>query len=283
MGKPGRLWTVVGALIAAAVGVLLALTTVASASSTATVSPRDNCGGFNGHVVWSGSVIQLYGEVWDTTCSGSTSVWLAWDSPSYHNVETGSATDPNTVGVNYKTATQQTPDSITVTVCSTNGGWHCGAGTYVNQGPPPGRTTTTTTTIVTPPPTTTTTTTTIVTTPVPIRVPEPSRRSRALRAKLRLGWTWNRASTWLRTVALGRIPAHTRLVASCAGRGCPRPVVARVSGARSVRRLLRRLEGRRYRAGDRLLLRFQAPGLRPERAQVTMRWGRLPAVRLLRS
>jgi hypothetical protein len=280
MGKRARLRAIGVACTAAAVGALVALSTVASASSSATVSPRDNCGGFNGHVVWSGSSLELYGEVWDTHCSGgTTSVWIAWDGPSYHNVNAGSATDPNTTGVNYKTATQQSPDSITVTVCSTKGGWHCGAGAYVDQGPPPGSTTTTTTTtIVVPPPTTTT----IVTTPVPTPVPEPSRHSRTLRAKLQLSWTWDRASTRLRTVTLGRIPKRTGLEVICAGRGCPRPASARVGGARSVRRLLRRLEGRRYRAGDRLVLTFKATGLRPERARVTFRWGRLPKVQLLR-
>ena len=43
------------ATVAAAIGVLLAVTAAAVAASSATVSPRDNCGGFNGHVVWTSS------------------------------------------------------------------------------------------------------------------------------------------------------------------------------------------------------------------------------------
>ena len=74
----------------ATITVALLAATSAAASTDQTVSPRDNCGGFNGHVVVSdGSTptLQLYGEVWDNTCPGSTSVWLAWQSPGYHNIQ----------------------------------------------------------------------------------------------------------------------------------------------------------------------------------------------------
>jgi hypothetical protein len=59
-------------MIAAACGFLLATTTVAMASTSESVSPRDNCGGFNGHIVSSGATgpyIQLYGEVWENRCA----------------------------------------------------------------------------------------------------------------------------------------------------------------------------------------------------------------------
>jgi cell wall-associated NlpC family hydrolase len=102
----------------------------AVASSNQTVSPRDNCGGFNGHVVVSdGSTptLQLYGEVWDNTCPGSTSVWLAWQSPGYHNIQVRVAGEWSTAGVNYTTVPLQfRPGQIKVTVCSTYDGWHCG-------------------------------------------------------------------------------------------------------------------------------------------------------------
>ncbi len=102
----------------------------AEASTDQTVSPRDNCGGFNGHVVISdGSIptMQLYGEVWDSSCPGSTSVWLAWQSPDYHNIRVQAANALATVGVNYTTAALQVPPTnIKVTACSTYGGWHCG-------------------------------------------------------------------------------------------------------------------------------------------------------------
>jgi hypothetical protein len=274
------------ALAAVAAGVMLAVATSAVASSTATVSPRDNCGGFNGHVVWaagSGAFIQLYGEVWDTTCSGTTSVWLAWDSPSYHNVNAETAGEPDTEGVNYKTSLTQLPTNVEVTVCSTSGGWHCGTPIDVPTTSPTPTTPPTTTPPTTTPPTTTTAPSKppVVTTPVSVPVPQPSPASRALRVKLVIAWTWNRSRTWLRSVSVGRFPARTLLVVRCDGRGCPRPSVARASGARRLRRLLHGLRGRGYRAGDRLLLSLQAPGWRPERARIAIRWGHLPLITLL--
>ena len=96
----------------ATIGVALVIAASAAASSDQTVSPRDNCGGFNGHVVLSdGSTpnMQLYGEAWDNNCPGATSVWLAWQSPAYHNISVQTADEPATVGVNYTTAPLQVP------------------------------------------------------------------------------------------------------------------------------------------------------------------------------
>jgi hypothetical protein len=98
-----------------------------------------------------------------------------------------------------------------------------------------------------------------------------------------MSWTWDRAITRLATVRIGRFPIHTRLVVGCVGRGCPRPVTAGATGPRGVRRLLRRLEGRRYRAGDVLLISLQASGWRPERAAIEIRAGGLPRITLLSS
>jgi hypothetical protein len=96
--------TLITALVTIAVALLAARS--AGASTDQTVSPRDNCGGFNGHVVLSDRstpTLQLYGEVWDNTCPGSTSVWLAWNSPGYHNIQVQAAGESATVGVNYTT------------------------------------------------------------------------------------------------------------------------------------------------------------------------------------
>lgn len=126
-------------LMAGLATVTVALLTAASAAASTdqTVSPRDNCGGFNGHVVVSdGSTptLQLYGEVWDNTCPGSTSVWLAWDSPDYHNIQVQVAGASATVGVNYTTTPLQVlPADIKVTACSTYGGWHCGTPVSVSD------------------------------------------------------------------------------------------------------------------------------------------------------
>ena len=272
------------ATVAAATGVLLAVTIAASAvaASSATVSPRDNCGGFNGHVVWTSSSIQLYGEVWDTTCSGTSSVWISWYGPSYNNVNAETVADPDTAGVNFKTDTPQTPTDIMVAVCSTSGGWHCGTPIAVSQGSPP-----TTTTSPTTPSTTPTTTSPapspppaspVVSTPVSTPVPQPVAGHRQLRVKLAIGWTWNRAHTWLRRTRVASLPAATKLSLRCEGRGCPRPQRSFADGSKAVHRLLRRIVGHRYRAGDRLLLTLAAPGWLSERAQIRFRWGRLPGV-----
>jgi hypothetical protein len=114
----------------ATITVALLMATSAAASSDQTVSPRDNCGGFNGHLVVSDGpplTLQLYGEVWDNACPGSTSVWLAWQSPGYHNIQVRVAAKPSTVGVNYTSVPLQLrPAAIKVTICSTYAGWHCG-------------------------------------------------------------------------------------------------------------------------------------------------------------
>lgn len=267
-------------VLAAALGLgfLLATTLAAGASTDVTVSPRDNCGGFNGHVVWSGGsspYIQLYGEVWENKCSGTTSVWLAWDSPSYHNINVKAAPESQTVGVNYKTGTSATPQNMKVTVCSSSGSWHCGTPVAV---PTTGSGTGSTTTTTAPPPPPTP----VATTPVPTPVPQPAPTPRALRIKLTLSWTWNRAVTHLRKAAIGSFPSKTSLVVRCSGHGCPRPARVTATGRGRIRRLLHRLRGRGYRAGDKLLISLAAPGWRSERAQIAIRWGRLPKARLLR-
>lgn len=258
--------------VAAVCGFLLATTMTAAAATNVSVSPRDNCGGFNGHVVWStGSspYIQLYGEVWQNRCSsGSTSVWLSWDSPGYHNVQAQAAGASQTHGVNYKTAISAGPENMKVTVCSQYGGWHCGDPVAVSSGSAPttGKTTT-------PAP--------VLTTPVTVTVPRPPRRPQTLRVELTMSWTYDRAITRLVKVRVGSFPVRTGLRVRCLGRGCPRPTVAAATGRHRVRQLLRGLQGRRYRAGDRLLISFQAPGWAPERVRVKIRSWRIPKVRLL--
>jgi hypothetical protein len=275
MGKVRRASILIAAL---AVGFLLATTLTAAASTSVTVSPRDNCGGFNGHVVWadgSGAYIQLYGEVWDTSCSGSTSVWLAWDSPSYHNVQAESANEPDTEGVNFKTSISADPTDIDVTVCSTGGGWHCGTPVSVPTGstPPP----------TSPPPTSSPPPASpepVVTTPTSTSIPQPT-TPHELAVRLQISWTWHAAVTRLHGTRLGSLPGRAQIFVQCHGKGCPGKRNVSADGARNVRRLLRRLHGKRYRAGDRVLIVLKAPGYLPERALVKIRNGRLPQVSLL--
>jgi hypothetical protein len=134
------------------------------------------------------------------------------------------------------------------------------------------------------PPVTTTTTTTapVVTVPVPTPIPTP-RQHRALRIKLTISWTYNRATTRLRKVKVGSFPWRTTLQVECKGRGCPRHRGKNTAkGIRGVHKLLHALIGRRYRAGNKLILTLRAPGYREERAEIDIRWGAKPKAQLLR-
>jgi hypothetical protein len=135
------------------------------------------------------------------------------------------------------------------------------------------------------PPVTTTTTTTapVVTVPVPVPIPTPKPRPRTLRIKLTISWTYDRATTRLRKVKVGTFPGRTKLSVQCKDRGCPRHRGRDTAkGIRGVHLLLHALVGRRYRAGSKVILTFQAPGYRQERAELDIRWGAKPKARLLR-
>ena len=135
------------------------------------------------------------------------------------------------------------------------------------------------------PPVTTTTTTTapVVTVPVPVPIPTPKPRARTLRVRLTISWTFDRATTRLRKVKVGTFPGRTKLQIQCKGRGCPRHRGKDIAkGIRGVHNLLHALVGRRYRAGNKVILTLQAPGYRQERAELDIRWGAKPKARLLR-
>jgi hypothetical protein len=53
------------------------------------------------------------------------------------------------------------------------------------------------------------------------------------------------------------------------------------AGASPLRHLLRAMRGRRYRAGDRLLITLTASGYLPERIRITIRDARNPRATLL--
>lgn len=113
--------------------------------------------------------------------------------------------------------------------------------------------------------------------PQPTPLPIPKTRH-ALRIRLLMKWSWRFGTTTLRETKVGRFPHRTRLTLTCRGRGCPRPHKLSAAGPKRVHRLLRRLVGHRYRAGDVLTITFTAPGWRRERARITFRNGRLPRV-----
>lgn len=133
--------------------------------------------------------------------------------------------------------------------------------------------------------------TTPVTTPVPVPPPAPTptpapsaKHPKPLRIKLAISWTWDRAETRLRKAKVGSFPGKTRLTVGCKGHGCPRHMSkVTAKGPRAVHRLLHRLWGGHYRAGNKILVTLVAPGWRDEKAEIDIRWGNLPKIKLLRS
>jgi hypothetical protein len=118
--------------------------------------------------------------------------------------------------------------------------------------------------------------------PVPIPTPIPRPRARhALKVKLVLKWTWNYGLTWLDGAKIGRFPRDTRLTLRCLGRGCSHRKRATAVGRRRIRRLLRAWRGRRFRAGDHLIVVLSAPGYLPQRAAAIIRYADLPRIKLL--
>lgn len=102
---------------------------------------------------------------------------------------------------------------------------------------------------------------------------------RRLHVRMSMSWTWNRDITRLHRIKISRVPRHATITVRCRGRGCPRHR-AEVS-VRHLRRLIRFLDGRRYRAGDTILISISRLGRRTERVSVRIRYAALPKVRLL--
>ena len=93
------------------------------------VNPRVSCGGFNGNVAWTSSHIQIWGQIWNDSCSNNTTLFLTWnDLSGHHNPQVTQVNGfGNSIGVSVHTyGTSGAPSSGSVTVCSTYGGWHCG-------------------------------------------------------------------------------------------------------------------------------------------------------------
>jgi len=91
-------------------------------------------------------------------------------------------------------------------------------------------------------------------------------------------WTWDYGVTHLRRVSVPRMPHNATFAIDCKGRGCRGH--ARV-GARRLGRLIRRLDGHAYRAGDRILITITERRHKAERVEIEIRYGRGPRARLL--
>jgi hypothetical protein len=113
----------------------------------------------------------------------------------------------------------------------------------------------------------------------PTITPVPRRRGE-VKARFIAVWHWHGAHTRLTSIRAERLPRHALITIACRGKGCPR-LRGRQARAASIGRLRHDLEGRRFRAGDRLELTVTAAGLDPERIEFTIRAGARPAARLV--
>ena len=120
----------------------------------------------------------------------------------------------------------------------------------------------------------------VITTSNPQTTPAPTGR-RALHARFVISWHWKGAQTVLRSIRVTHLLRGARVAVACAGTRCPR-VNAAARGARKVATLLRRLQGRRLRAGQTLLIGVTARGHAAERIAIKIRKGRKPSARLVR-
>ncbi|MFZ1993437.1 MAG: hypothetical protein WAU75_04955 [Solirubrobacteraceae bacterium] len=118
-----------------------------------------------------------------------------------------------------------------------------------------------------------------ITTSNPQTTPAPSGR-RALHARFVISWRWAGATTLLRSIRVTHLLRNARVTVRCAGKHCPR-LKASATGPRKVATMLRKLEDRRLRAGQSLLITVTAPRHQAERIRLHIRNGRVPLAKLL--
>jgi hypothetical protein len=107
------------------------------------------------------------------------------------------------------------------------------------------------------------------------------RPRRGVRARFVISWDWAPRTTLLRSIQARKLPRSARVSVRCVGSRCPRLRIHSASGGR-VRRLLRALGGRRFPAGDRILLTVTQRHHRAERIVLLIRRGHIPRARLRR-
>jgi hypothetical protein len=139
MGILKKFWR--SAAVMACVGVMsLGLTTAAQAGTTS-VSPRNNCGGFNGNVQWSvtnpvthAGQIHIWGELWNNNCpAGDTYLFVSYTlvpggSYQFFPLKSAEYSAHGNVGVNwYNSKSNMNFSGIKVRVCDYSNGTDCGA------------------------------------------------------------------------------------------------------------------------------------------------------------
>jgi hypothetical protein len=101
-----------------------------------------------------------------------------------------------------------------------------------------------------------------------------------LRVKVLIKWKWNHGHSRIVKFLVGRHPHDMTLRMRCQSRGCPKRRT-RVAPPGKLKRFVRAVLGTLSVVGDRILLTLRAARYRTERAQITIRESRKPAVRLL--
>jgi hypothetical protein len=118
-----------------------------------------------------------------------------------------------------------------------------------------------------------------ITTSNPQTTPNPKGRH-ALHARFVISWRWTGATTVLRSLRVTHLARGARVAVRCSGKHCPR-IKASATGTGKIAKMLRRLAGRRLRAGQTLLITVTARRHTSERVAVTIRNGQKPSARLL--
>jgi hypothetical protein len=119
----------------------------------------------------------------------------------------------------------------------------------------------------------------VVSTPIP--PPPPTAHGKpALRVKVLIRWKWDRGHSRIVKFFVGRHPHDMTLRMRCQGHGCPTRRT-RIARPGRLKRFIGAVLGTRYAVGDRILFTLSASHYRTERAQITIRASRKPAVRLL--
>lgn len=113
----------------------------------------------------------------------------------------------------------------------------------------------------------------------PQTTPNP-RGAHAIHARFVISWRWSGRTTVLRTITVDHLPRAAGVTAACTGRGCPKLHIGHVN-APKIHALLRRLDGRRFRAGDVLHITVTQRHHRAERIRLRFRTGKDPVARLL--
>lgn len=108
----------------------------------------------------------------------------------------------------------------------------------------------------------------------------PHPRHRAVNVQITLHWDFLTGSAWVVGVGLQRVPhGPVSVTVHCLGHGCPGAQARGLTVPLSA--LGHLIRAHHYRAGDRIYLRLEAPGLSPERAFVQIRSGKVPLAHLL--